>query len=275
MDKKERLMIIRPTRGWRAIDFKELWQFRDVAFILALRDIKVRYKQTFFGAAWAIMQPFLSMVVFTIFFGKMTKIPTDGIPYPIFSYSGLLLWQYFSQAITYSSNSLNININLITKIYFPRILIPISATIFGLLDYCVAGVVLIGMMAFYHYSISLKILFVPIILFLTWILAVGVGLWLSALNVKYRDIRYALPFFVQMWMFISPVIYPSSILGKYRWISYVNPVSGLITAHRAVFLQGYALDLNTLLVNVAVILVLFVSGLYYFKGMEKDFADRL
>ncbi len=271
----EKLTVIKPTRGWLPIDFQELWRYRDVAFVLAIRDIKVRYKQTFFGAAWAIIQPFFMMVIFTICFGKAVKIPTENIPYPIFSYSGLLLWQYFSQAIMQSGNSLNASVNLITKIYFPRILIPVSATLAGLLDYFIAALVLIGMMLFYHYSISFSLLFVPVVLFITWMLATGVGLWLSALNVEYRDIRYTIPFIVQIWMFISPVIYPSSLLGKYQWISFVNPMGGLINTHRLAFLHSQVLDFRPFLISIGITLVIFVSGLYYFKRVEKGFADKL
>jgi len=271
----EKLTIIKPTQGWIPVNFKELWQFRDVAFVLAMRDIKVRYKQTFFGAAWAIIQPFFTMVVFTLLFGKIAKVPTGKIPYPIFSYSGLLLWEYFSQAISQAGNSISASSNLITKIYFPRILIPISATLSGLLDYLIACVVLIGMMAFYHYSFSSIILFLPVVLLFTWILAIGIGLWCSALNVEYRDIKYALPFIIQMWMFISPVIYPSNLLGKYRWLSFINPMDGLINAHRTIFLNIPLIDYNSFIINVFITFIIFFSGLYYFKKVEKNFADKI
>ncbi|HNS32459.1 MAG TPA: ABC transporter permease [bacterium] len=273
--KNERVTIIRPTPGWVGIDFIELWEYRDIALMLAVRDIKVRYKQTFFGAAWAVIQPFCAMVVFTLLIGRMFKVPTEGIPYPIFSYSGLLLWQYFSQSITQAGNSLNASSNLITKIYFPRILIPMSATFAGLLDYLIASLVLIGMMVFYKYSIALTIFFVPVVLFFTWLLATGMGLWFSALNVEYRDIRHALPFLVQMWMFLSPVIYPSSILEKYRWISFVNPMDGFITAHRMSFLHAQPINYGFFLVSASVTVIIFFSGLYYFKRVEKNFADRI
>jgi len=272
---KERITIIRPEHGWVGINFSELWEYRDIAFVLAVRDIKVRYKQTFFGAAWAIIQPLFTMVIFTMLFDRMTRVPTEGIPYPIFSYSGLLLWQYFSQSITQSGNSLNASSNLITKIYFPRILIPISATFAGILDYIIAGLVLIAMMFFYQYSFSFLIIFVPVVLFVTWILATGIGLWFSALNVEYRDIRHALPFVVQIWMFVSPVIYPSSMLGKYRWISIVNPMSGLINLHRMAFLHTHPPDFRGFLLSSGIALVIFFSGLYYFKRVEKNFADRI
>jgi lipopolysaccharide transport system permease protein len=270
-----RMTIIRPSGGWVGVNFRELWEFRDIAAVLAVRDIKVRYKQTFFGAAWAVIQPFCAMIVFTLLIGERFKVPTEGIPYPIFSYSGLLLWQYFSQSITQSGNSLNASSNLITKIYFPRALIPMSATFAGLLDYLVAGAVLLGMMIFYRYSVALTILLVPVVLFFTWLLATGMGLWFSALNVEYRDIRHALPFVVQMWMFLSPVIYPTSMLEKYRWISIINPMDGLITAHRMAFLHTHPVNYGLLLTSAAVTVVLFFSGLFYFKRVEKNFADRI
>ena len=268
-------IIIRPPRAWVAINFKELWRFRELLSSFTIRDIKVRYKQTFLGAAWAILQPFFTMIVFTIFFGKMAKIPSEGIPYPVFSYSGLLLWHYFSQAITLSGNSLNTSSNLIKKIYFPRMLVPMGSTLAGLVDYCVASVVLIGMMIFYHYPISFGLLLVPGIVLVTWMLATGVGLWMSAMNVKYRDIRYVLPFIVQLWLFISPVIYPTSLLGKYKWIAFVNPMSGLINAHRAAFLHNQPIDFNTFFISVGITLLILITGLYYFRKMEKSFADIL
>ena len=266
-------IIIKPSRSWVAVDFRELWRFRELMFALTARDIKVLYKQTFLGAAWAILQPFMTMVVFTIFFGKLAKMPSEGIPYPIFSYSGLLLWQYFSHAITQSGNSLIGSANLIQKIYFPRVLVPMSATFAGIVNYAIASVVLIGMMFFYHYPPSFQLIFVPVIVLVTWMLATGVGLWISALNVTYRDIRYVMPFIVQLWLFVSPVIYPTSMLGKYKWIAFVNPMSGLINAHRAAFLHQQPIDFMTFSLSFGITLVILISGLYYFRKMEKTFAD--
>ena len=268
-------IIIKPSRGWVAIDFKELWRYRELLFALTIRDIKIRYKQTFLGAGWAILQPLLATVVFTVFFGKMAKIPTDGIPYPIFSFSGVLLWQYFSQAITYGGNSLNYSENFIKKIYFPRIIIPVSSTFTGILDYAIASVVMLGMMLYYHYPITPALLLVPLVLGVTWMLAVGTSLWLSALNVEYKDIRYALPFFVQIWFFISPVIYPSSILKKYQWIANINPMTGLINAHRSVFLHTQKFDAGSFFISTGITLFVLLSGLYYFKKTERTFADIL
>jgi len=275
VDKTGYEIVIKPTSGWVVIDLKELWRFRELLFSFAIRDIKVRYKQTFLGAAWAILQPFFTMIVFTVFFGKMAKVPSEGIPYPIFSYSGLLLWQYFSQAITLGGNSLNTSANLIKKIYFPRMLVPMGSTIAGLVDYSIASVVLVGMMIFYNYSVSFSLMFVPFIVFVTWMLATGVGLWMSAMNVEYRDIRYVLPFIIQIWLFVSPVIYPSSLLGKYKWIGLINPMTGLINAHRAAFLHNNPIDINSFGISVGVTLIILFTGSSYFRRMEKTFADIL
>jgi len=268
-------IFIKPSRGWVAIDFKELWRYRELLLALTLRDIKIRYKQTFFGAAWAIFKPFVTMVVFSLFFGKMMKVDTGGVPYPIFSYSGLLLWQYFSQAIESAGNSLNASENLIKKIYFPRLIIPMSFTFAGLLDYLIAGLVLLGMMVYYHYPVTVNLLFLPVILLLTWLLAVGVGLWFSALNVEYKDVRHALPFFIQTWFFISPVIYPGSLLGKYQWLGAINPMTGLIEAHRAAFLGGVGVSSGALLFSFGITVLFLLSGLYYFRRTERTFADVL
>lgn len=268
-------IFIRPSRGWVAIDFKELWQYRELLLALTIRDIKVRYKQTFFGAGWAVFRPFVTMVVFSLFFGKMMKVETGGIPYPIFSYSGLLLWQYFSQAIESAGNSLNTSENLIKKIYFPRLIIPMSSTFAGLLDYAIAGLVLLGMMVYYHYPLTANLFLLPLALLLTWLLAMGVGLWFSALNVEYKDIRHALPFFIQIWLFISPVIYPSGLLGRYQRIGAINPMTGLIEIHRAAFLGGAGADPGALLSSFIITILFLFSGLYYFRRTERTFADVL
>jgi lipopolysaccharide transport system permease protein len=268
-------IFIKPSRGWIAIDFKEFWRYRELLLALTARDIKIRYKQTFFGAAWAIFKPFVTMLVFSLFFGKMLKVDTGGVPYPIFSYSGLLLWQYFSQAIESAGNSLNTSENLIKKVYFPRLIIPISSTLAGLLDYAVAGIFLIGMMAYYRYPLTAGLFFLPVTLLLTWLLAIGVGLWFSALNVEYKDIRHALPFFIQIWLFISPVIYPGALLGKYRWIGAVNPMTGLIEAHRAAFLGSAGINFGALLFSFGLTVLFLFSGLYYFRRTERTFADVL
>jgi lipopolysaccharide transport system permease protein len=239
-----------------------------------MRDIKVRYKQTVLGGLWAIVQPAFTMIVFSLFFGRLAKMPSDGLPYPIFVYAGLLPWTYFSNAVSASGNSLVGSSNLITKVYFPRIVVPASAALAGLLDLFVALFVLVALMVYYRFLPGLGILLFPLLLGLTFLCAVGVGLWLSALNVQYRDIRYAIPFLIQVWMFISPVIYPVSLVhGNYQWLLALNPMGGVIHAYRAALLGHQPIDWNLLALSAVIILVLFLGGLYYFRRMEKMFAD--
>jgi lipopolysaccharide transport system permease protein len=270
----ENWTVIEPKKGWIPFDLKEIWKYRELFYFLTKRDIKVRYKQTVLGGLWAIIQPFFTMVVFTLFFGKLAKVPSDGIPYPIFVYAGLLPWTYFANALTASGNSLVGSANLITKVYFPRLIIPASASLAGLLDFFIAMLVLGALMIYYHFLPGIGILLFPILLGLTFLCAVGVGLWLSALNVEYRDIRYAIPFLIQIWMFVSPVIYPVSILEeKYQWLLALNPMGGLINTYRASLLGHQAIDWQLLYISTLIIALLFISGLFYFKRMEKTFAD--
>jgi len=273
MRNNENVTIVKPRRGLARLNFKELLQFKELFWTLALKEIKVRYKQTAIGGLWAILQPLLTMVVFTIFFGKVAKMPSDGIPYAIFSYSGLLLWIYFSNAIAQSSQSTVANKQLISKIYFPRIIIPSSATIAGLLDYVVAFSIVIGMMYYYKFVPNLTILLVPLILFFTLVLSSGIGFWLSAISVKYRDVRYAVPFFIKLLIFITPVIYPVSIAGKYKWILALNPMSGFVEAHRAMLLGHQAVDWGLLGIAIAITFLIFITGIMYFKSVERHFAD--
>ena len=273
-NEKNLAYIIEPKKGWIPIDLRELFLFRELLFFLAWRDIKLRYKQTALGASWAILQPLFTMVVFTIFFGKLAKMPSDGVPYPIFSYSGLLLWTFFANAIASGSTSMISDANLISKVYLPRIILPTSATIFGLVDYAIAFMILGLMMVYYNFTMGITILILPLILFMTWMLAAGVSYWLSALNVKYRDIRYILPFFIQLWLFASPVIYPSSLAsGKYGWLLTLNPMSGLVEAHRSAILGHLELNFMSLGISIALIFIVFLSGLMYFKRVERYFAD--
>ena len=266
--------IIEPKKGWIPIDLKEIWNFRELLYFLTKRDIKVRYKQTILGGLWAIIQPVLTMVVFTLFFGRLAKIPSDGIPYPIFVYVGLLPWTYFANALSSSGNSLVGSANLITKVYFPRLIVPASASLAGLLDFFISMLVLGVMMIYYQFLPGIGILLFPFLVGLTFLCAVGVGLWLSALNVKYRDIRYAIPFLIQLWMFVSPVIYPVSIVNeKYRWLFALNPMGGVIKAYRASILGHLPIDWFLLGISTTVILLIFFAGLYYFKRMERYFAD--
>lgn len=268
--------IIRPSRGWLALDVKELWAYRDLLFFLAWRDISVRYKQTVLGAAWAIIQPFFSMVVFSIFFGRLGKIPSDGVPYPIFSYAAMLPWQYFAGAISAGSTQIVANSNLITKVYFPRLIIPLASVIPPAVDFAIAFVVLLGMMAFYRVAPTWNIIFLPLFLLLALVTALGVSLWLSALNVQYRDIRYAVPFVVQFWMFASPVTYPSSMVpDEWRLLYGLNPMVGVVEGFRWALLgTNNGPDAMTA-VSVLISLALLVSGAYYFRRMEKTFADMI
>jgi lipopolysaccharide transport system permease protein len=266
--------IIEPKRGWVPIDLKRIWQYHELLYFLTKRDIKVRYKQTVLGGLWAIIQPVLTMIVFTVLFGRMAKMPSDGIPYPIFVYAGLLPWTYFANAVSASGNSLVGSANLITKVYFPRLIVPASASMAGLLDLFIAMLVLAVLMFYYQFVPSWGILLFPFLVGLTFLCAVGVGLWLSALNVQYRDIKYVIPFLVQLWLFVSPVIYPVSMVRQqYQWIVALNPMGGVIMAYRASLLGHKPIDWPLLGISTAAVLVLFVGGLYYFKRMERTFAD--
>lgn len=266
-------IIIEPKKGWVPVDLSAIWHHRELLYFLAKRDIKVRYKQTILGGLWAVIQPVFSMIVFSIFFGKLAKIPSDGIPYPVFVYAGLVPWTYFANALSTSGNSLVGNANLITKVYFPRLIVPAAASIAGLLDFFIALSVLAVMMVWYQVMPGLSLLIFPVLVCLTFLCAVGVGLWLSALNVQYRDIRYAIPFLVQLWLFLSPVIYPSSIMKHRRWLMAFNPMAGVLEAYRASLLGRTPVDWNMLSISTVMIGLVFISGLYYFKRMEKQFAD--
>ena len=267
-------IIIEPKKGWVPIDLKQIWNYRELFYFLTKRDIKVRYKQTVLGGLWAIIQPVFTMVVFTLFFGRLAKMPSDGIPYPIFVYAGLLPWTYFANALSASGNSLVGSANLITKVYFPRLIVPASASLAGLLDFFIAMLVLGVMMIYYQFLPGFGILLFPFLVGLTFLCSVGVGLWLSALNVQYRDIRYVIPFLIQLWMFVSPVIYPVSMVKeKYQWLLALNPMGGVIKAYRASLLGHLPIDWFLLGISAAIIFAIFVTGLYYFRRMERYFAD--
>jgi lipopolysaccharide transport system permease protein len=267
-------ILIEPPRGWQALEWREFWAYRELLFFLTWRDIKVRYKQTVLGASWAILQPVLTMLVFSIIFGRLAKLPSEGIPYPIFTFTALLPWQLFSFALTSSSNSLIGSQNLITKVYFPRLIVPIASTIAGLVDFAIAFVVLLGMMIYYHITPHVAIWSLPLFLLLALASALAVGLWLSALNVKYRDIRYVVPFLAQFWMYATPVAYSSQLIPeKWRWLYSLNPMTGVVEGFRWALLGKSALDLPFLLLSAVVVLILLVSGLYYFKRVESGFAD--
>jgi len=268
-------IIIKPQKGWLRIDFKELWYYRELVYFFVWRDLKIRYKQTIVGALWAIFQPLAAMLIFTFFFGRLAKMPSDGIPYPIFVYVGLLLWNYFSFGLSHSSSSMVSNANIIQKIYFPRLIIPISSSLIGIVDFIIASVILIAMMFYYHYAPNIAgIIYLPLLLFITFLSSVGLGCFLASINVKYRDVRYVVPFFIQMVMFLTPVIYPISMLGnKYKWLLMMNPMCGVIETARGVIFNNSAVDWVLLSVSIAVSVILFIFGIMYFRKTEHFFAD--
>lgn len=267
-------LIIRPKKKFSFKDFSEIWRFRELLYFFTWRDLKVRYKQTAIGIMWAVFQPFITMVVFSVVFGKLAKIPSDNIPYPIFVYVGLLVWQFFSTSLTETSDCLIINKAIITKVYFPRLILPFSAILTKLVDFFVSSFVLVILMAYYHYLPNLLGLFIlPLLLVISFMAASGGGLILAAINVKFRDVRYVLPFFIQMLLFITPVIYPASIAGKYSWILSLNPMTGVIKAAQAAILGNAPINWLLLLISAVSSFVLFIFGVYYFKKTEKYFAD--
>jgi lipopolysaccharide transport system permease protein len=269
------VIVIEPQRGWSPARLRDLYLFHELVYFLVWRDIKVRYKQTILGAAWAIVQPLFTMVVFSIFFGKLGKIPSDGIPYPVFSFVALLPWQLFSYSLTQSSQSLVAEGRLITKVYFPRLIIPVASVLSGLVDFVIAFGILLVLMVAYGLPISGRIAMLPPFIVLALLAALAVGLWLSALNVKYRDVRYTLPFLTQIWLFVSPVAYPSSMVPE-RWQALygLNPLAGVIEGFRWALL-GTAPPVSTIYVSAALTVLLLVGGLYYFRQTEKQFADLI
>ena len=273
---KEPLSVLRiePSRGWVAIRLQELWEYRELLYFLAWRDIKVRYKQTVLGASWAIIQPFFTMIVFSLFFGRLAKIPSDGIPYPLFSYAALVPWTFFANGISQSSNSLVGGANLIKKVYFPRLVMPISGVISGAVDFVLAFIVLLGMMVYYNIFPSLNIIWLPLLFLLSFITSLGVGFWFSAMNVQFRDVRYAVPFLTQFWLFATPIAYPSSLLSEpWRTLYGINPMVGVVEGFRWALLSTDTAPGPIIVVSTLVALVIMISGAYYFRRMEKTFAD--
>jgi len=265
---------IEPSKGWVSIGLRDLWQYRELLFFLAWRDVKVRYKQTVLGVAWAVIQPLFTMLVFTLFFGRLAKVPSDGIPYPLFSYTALLPWQLFAYALTESSNSVVANERLITKVYFPKLVIPLASILAGLVDFVIAFVLVIGMMVWYGVRPTWAVLTLPVFVIFTIVTALGVGLWLSALNVQYRDVRYTLTFVVQFWLLASPVAYSSTLVpARWRPLYGFNPMAGVIEGFRWALLSKAQAPGTMLWVSVVVVAVVLVGGLYYYRGMEKTFAD--
>lgn len=269
------VLRIEPSRGWVSLGLGELWRYRELLYFLIWRDIKVRYKQTVLGAAWAIIQPFFTMVVFSLFFGRLAKVPSDGIPYPIFAYAALVPWTFFADGLNQSSNSLVGSANLIKKVYFPRLAIPIATVLSGVVDFVLAFAVLLGMMLFYGITPTVNVVWLPLLLLLALATALGVGLWLSALNVQYRDVRYVVPFLTQVWLFSTPVAYSSTLIEEpWRTLYGLNPMAGVVEGFRWALLGGSATAPGPMiLASSLAALGLLASGAYYFRRMEKTFAD--
>ncbi len=267
------ILIIKPPRKWVPVDFHEIWAYRELLFSFTVRDIKIRYKQTALGFAWAIIQPLFMMVIFTIIFGGFAKIPSDGLPYPLFSFAALLPWMLFSEGLTRSTMSMISNANIMTKVYFPRLIMPISGILSPLVDFVVSISILVVMMVYYGFVPTINVIFLPLFILLALATSLGVGLWLSALNVKYRDFQYTVPFLIQIWMYASPVVYPVSMLPRpIQFLYGLNPMAGVIEGFRWALL-GTAVPGSMIFVSVCVVAVLLVSGMFYFRRMEQYYAD--
>jgi lipopolysaccharide transport system permease protein len=270
---QDHVTVIRPSKGWRALDFKELWAYRELLWVLTERDIKVRYSQTALGAAWAIVQPVMLMVVFSIFFGKLAKMPSDGLPYPIFAYAGLLPWMFFANALSTSANAVVGSSHLVSKVYFPRLIIPLSSIGAWLIDLVIASVILLLMMLYYGIGWTQNLLAAPLLALAVTFAALGAGTFLSALIVAYRDFRHVVPFLMQFWMFATPVVYPASLLPEqWQWILHLNPMAGLVEGFRSAFL-GRPFDVTAIAISCAVSAVVFVVAVFYFERVERRFAD--
>jgi lipopolysaccharide transport system permease protein len=267
-------MVIEPSQGWRALDLRELWSYRELLYFLTWRDVMVRYKQTVLGAAWAILQPVLTMVVFSLFFGKLAGMPSDGLPYPLFSLAALVPWTFFANGLNLSSNSLVGSANLVRKVYFPRLVVPISSVLSGGVDFLLSFGVLLVMMLFYGVLPGLRVLWLPFFVALGLVTALGAGLWLSALNVNYRDVRYTVPFLLQIWLFATPIAYPSTLLEEpWRSIYGINPMVGVVEGFRWALLGTSAAPGSMVPVSAVAAVLLLLSGAFYFRRMERTFAD--
>jgi len=268
------IVRIRPSHGWAALHLRDLWEYRELLYFFVWRDVKVRYKQTVLGAAWAILQPFLTMLVFSLFFGRLAEVPSDGIPYPLFSYAALVPWMFFSNGLQQAASGMVSNANLLKKIYFPRLTLPISRVLAGGVDFALAFVVLLGMMVYYGTWPTINVIWLPALLLLALVTALGVGLWLAAMSVQFRDVGFTVPFIAQFWMFATPVAYSSSMLGEpWRTLYGLNPMVGVVEGFRWALLGAETAPGPIIAVSSAVALSLLVSGAYYFKRLEKTFAD--
>lgn len=267
---------IEPTKGWVSLKLGELWIYRELLYFFVWRDIKVRYKQTVLGASWAIIQPFFTMVIFSLFFGRLANVPSDGLPYPIFSYAALVPWTFFSNGVMQAANTLVSNSNMVKKVYFPRLAMPIASVLAGLVDFVLAFIVLIIMMAFFQIYPTYNVIWLPFFLLLALITALGVGFWLSAMNAQFRDVRYIVPFMLQAWLFLTPIAYPSSLLDEpWRTIYGLNPMAGVVEGFRWALLGTETAPGTITIVSTFVAIIVLTSGLFYFKRMERTFADVL
>jgi len=267
------VVSITPSASWIALDLKSVWAYRELLYFLTWRDVKIRYKQTVLGAAWAILQPVMMTIIFTLFFGTLAGVKSDGIPYPIFAFAGLLPWTFFSNSVSNSGNSLVSSASLITKIYFPRMIIPGAGVCAGLVDLMIAFGVMIPLMIYYRVPLTLHLFMLPVVIIMAALLALGVGMWMSALNVKYRDVRFAMPFMIQIWMFASPVIYPlTNVPQRYQWILALNPMTGIIQGFRSSLL-GQPFHWPALAFSAVITVATLIYAAYFFRHMEKSFAD--
>ena len=267
-------MLIEPPRGWEALELREIWRYRELLSFLAWRDVNVRYKQTAIGASWAILQPFVTMVVFSVIFGSLIQVPSGGAPYPIFSYAALLPWTFFAGALSRSGNSLVYDANLVSKVYFPRMILPFAAVLSLLVDFAIAFIILLGMMLFYGIIPGAAVITLPLFLLLAFMTSLGIGLWLSALNVKYRDVAYIIPFLAQFWLFVTPVAYPSTIIPEHwRFLYSLNPMVAVVEGFRWALLGQQNVQGEFIFLSTMVVVTLFIGGLFYFRRMEAEFAD--
>jgi len=267
-------IVVEPSHGWLRLELGDLWRYRELLYFLTWRDIKVRYKQTFLGASWAILQPLLTMILFSVVFGYFAGLPSEGVPYPVFTLTALVPWQLFAYALNQSSTSLIADKNLITKIYFPRLVIPLSSVLSALLDFLIASLLLAGMLLIYRLPLTWRALTLPLWVGLALLTAMAVGLWLSALNVQYRDVRYTLPFLTQFWMYATPIAYSLTIVPEqWRWLYSLNPMTGVVEGFRWALLGTSSPATGPALVSALLVLLLFLGGLVYFKRMEDRFAD--
>ncbi len=275
--KKPETVVIKPSKGWVGLRLKDLWVYRELVYFLTWRDLKVRYKQSVLGILWAILKPFMTMVVFTIFFGNFAKMPSDGVPYPIFAYTATLPWELFASALSVASRSMVASGSMISKIYFPRMIVPLASVMSSVVDFFIGFVILIGMMFYYRIIPTIATLWLPLLILLALVTALGVGFWTSALMVRYRDVGYLMPFLTNLWMYITPVVYPSSLIPeKWRLLFYLNPMTGVVEGFRYALLgTTQSISTGMILLSTGISILILISGLFYFRRMEKQFADMI